>query len=464
MEKRIRNYRTIKELGRGGMATVYLGIQMSLGREVAIKELMPSFINDKEIVERFRREAKASASLTHEGIVNVYDFWRDKNSLYLVMEYLEGKNLEEILKVIGPLPISAAMMIVARVADALQYSHQRGIIHRDVKPSNIFITRRGEVKLTDFGVAYTPKEPKLTQKGLSLGTPAYMSPEQIKGERPDERSDIFSLGVVLYELVTGTRLFLAENVEGVITKILRKRPRWPKMINGDISWRLQRIILRCIRKKPRRRFQNMEDLKIALEKLLPKTSSRRNQVFSQFVTTVFSNEQKIPKESFILFRKWRWAIAVAAVLAVISGYGQLKSHGIIRPEKWYTRIQKKDLNIKPDLRVIIPEVKRHRVKKGDTLALIAKKYLNDPRKSRALAKLNRIKDPRSLSPGMTIVIPVEILHTVRKGDSLSGIAQRYYGDPDAFSLIALYNDIRNPLNLKPGTRLILPIRDLKIIR
>ena len=346
MEKRIGNYRIIKKLGQGGMATVYLGIQISLEREVAIKELMPSFINDQEIVERFRREARASASLTHEGIVNVYDFWRDKNSLYLVMEYLEGKNLKQIRKSIGLLPISAATMIVARVADALHYSHQRGIIHRDVKPSNIFITRRGEVKLTDFGVAYIPKEPTLTKKGVSLGTPAYMSPEQVKGERPDERSDIFSLGVVLYELVTGTRLFLAEDVEGVITKILRKRPRWPKMINGDISWRLQWIILRCIRKKPRRRFQNMEDLKIALEKLLPRTSCRRNQVFSQFVKTVFSNEQKIPKESFILFRKWRWAVAVAVVVAAIFGYGRLKSHGIIRLENWLTRIQKQPSHYK----------------------------------------------------------------------------------------------------------------------
>lgn len=341
MRKKIGNYKIIKELGQGGMATVYLGTQMSLERKVAIKELMPSLIHDQEMAERFRREAKASASLVHEGIVNVYDFWKDKDSLYLVMEYLEGKNLEEILESISPLPISAAIMIVARVADALHYSHQRGIIHRDVKPSNIFITRQGEVKLTDFGIAYMAQKPTLTQKGMAIGTPAYMSPEQIKGQRPDQRSDIFSLGIVLYELVAGIRPFMADDDEGVITKILENRPRWPKMINGDISWRLQRIILRCMRKNPRRRFQNMEDLKIALEKLLPKTSNRRDQVLSQFVTTVFSDEQKIPKKSFILFRKWKWAVAMTAVVAVVFGYSHLKSRGIIHPEKWLTWIQKK---------------------------------------------------------------------------------------------------------------------------
>ena len=347
MKKRIGNYRIIKELAQGGMATVYLGTQISLDREVAIKELMPAFIHDQEMVERFKREARASASLTHEGIVNVYDFWKDKNSLYLVMEYLEGKNLEEILESIGPLPISATMMVVARVADALHYSHQRGIIHRDVKPSNVFITRRGEVKLTDFGIAYTPQEPTLTQKGMAIGTPAYMSPEQVKGERPDERSDIFSLGIVLYELVTGIRPFVADDDQGVITKILESKPRWPKMINGDISWNLQWIILRCMRKNTRRRFRNMGDLKIALEKLLPKTSHKREQVLSQFVETVFSDEHEIPKKSFILFRKWRWAVAVAAVAVAVFGYGQLKSHGIIHPEKWLTRIQKKAPHYEP---------------------------------------------------------------------------------------------------------------------
>jgi len=220
MKKKIGNYKIIHQIGQGGMATVYLGVQVSLERKVAIKELMPSLLQDEEMVERFKREARSSASLTHEGIVSIYDFWKDKSSLYLVMEYLDGKNLEEILEEMGPLPISAVAMIGARVADALHYSHQRGIIHRDVKPSNIFITRRREVKLTDFGIAYTPREPTLTQKGIAIGTPAYMSPEQIKGQKPDQRSDIFSLGVVLYELVTGTPPFTADDEEGVVTKIL----------------------------------------------------------------------------------------------------------------------------------------------------------------------------------------------------------------------------------------------------
>jgi serine/threonine-protein kinase len=341
MRKKIGNYRIIKELGQGGMATVYLGSQISLDRKVAIKELLPSLLSDQEMVERFRREASASASLTHEGIVNVYDFWKDKNSLYLVMEYLEGKNLEEVLESICPLPIQATIMTICRVADALHYSHQRGIIHRDVKPSNIFITRQGEVKITDYGIAYTRQKPTLTQKGMAIGTPAYMSPEQIRGQRPDQRSDVFSLGIVLYELLTGTRPFTADDEEGVITKILENRPRWPKVINGDITWRLQSIILRSLRKNPRRRFQNMEDLRFALEKLLPRTSPRRDKVLTKFIETVFSNGKERPKRSFILLRKWKWPVALATVLAALSLYGQLKSDGIIHPDRWLTWIRER---------------------------------------------------------------------------------------------------------------------------
>jgi serine/threonine-protein kinase len=364
VKKKISNYKIIKQLGQGGMATVYLGIQKSLEREVAIKELMSSLIHDQEMVERFKREAKASASLTHEGIVNVYDFWKDQKSLYLVMEYLAGKNLEEILESIGPLPIPAAVMIVARVAEALHYSHQRGIIHRDVKPSNIFVTRRGEVKLTDFGIAYTPQAPTLTQRGMTIGTPAYMSPEQIKGERPDERSDIFSLGMVLYELLTGTRPFLADDDEGVITKILEKRPRWPKMINGDISWRLQWIVLRCIRKNPRRRYQSMEDLKIALEKLLPKTSQRRDRVLSEFFRMVFADDQKTPKKPFILFRKWKWAVAGLVVLAILAAYGHPRGRRLMNPETWLPRIPEETRHYEPRdygrLRIVVyPWAKIH---------------------------------------------------------------------------------------------------------
>jgi serine/threonine protein kinase len=339
MKKKIGNYKIIDQLGQGGMATVYLGVQVSLERKVAIKELMPSLVHDEEMVERFKREARSSASLTHEGIVSVYDFWKDKSSLYLVMEYMEGKNLEEVLEEMGPLPISAAAIIGARVADALHYSHQRGIIHRDVKPSNIFITRRGEVKLTDFGIAYTTQEPTLTQKGMAIGTPAYMSPEQIKGQKPDQRSDIFSLGVVLYELATGTPPFTADDDEGVVTKILEKRPRWPKMINGEISWRLQCTILRSLRKSPKRRFQHMEDLKIALEKLLPKTSQRREHGWNEFIETVFSDGTGGPKASLFRTRKSKWAVAIAMVIAVVVGYGQLKSRDMIHPAKWLAQIR-----------------------------------------------------------------------------------------------------------------------------
>ncbi len=165
MKKKVGNYQIFQELGKGGMSTVYLATQKSLDRRVAIKELLPSLKADNEMVERFKREAKASASMAHEGIVNIFDFWLERGSYYLAMEYLKGKDVGEVIETVGAIPVEAAVTITSKAADALHYAHQRGIVHRDVKSGNIFITEKGEVKLTDFGIAYVPGKSPLTQPG-----------------------------------------------------------------------------------------------------------------------------------------------------------------------------------------------------------------------------------------------------------------------------------------------------------
>jgi len=290
MKRKVGNYQIVEELGKGGMSTVYLAIQKSLDRRVAIKELLPILKADNEMVERFKREAKASASMAHEGIVNIFDFWVERGSYYLAMEYLDGKDLGEVIGTMEALPVEASVTIASKAADALHYAHQRGFIHRDVKSGNIFITQKGEVKLTDFGIAYVPGKSPLTQPGIAIGTPEYMSPEQIRGEKPDPRSDIFSLGVVLYEMLTGRRPFGEDGEEDVIASVLAKKPKGPSKLNREVPWKLHRLTMKCLQKKPEKRFQTMEDLKISLERILPKKSEDRTRAFSSFLGMVFPPE------------------------------------------------------------------------------------------------------------------------------------------------------------------------------
>jgi serine/threonine-protein kinase len=329
MKKKVGNYQIFKELGKGGMSTVYLATQKSLDRRVAIKELLPSLKVDNEMVERFKREAKASGSMAHEGIVNIFDFWLERGSYYLAMEYLEGKDVGEVVETIGALPVEAAITIASKAADALHYAHQRGIVHRDVKSGNIFITEKGEVKLTDFGIAYVPGKSPLTQPGIAIGTPEYMSPEQIRGEKADPRSDIFSLGVVLYEMLTGRRPFGEDGDEEVIASVLSKKPKGPRKLTGGIPWRLQWLTMKCLQKKPQKRFQTMEDLKISLERFLPKKSEDRTRAFSSFLETAFPPEGvdgQLPAQ-FRRKRRISLGYALIIVIALVSAGLIYRYHG-----------------------------------------------------------------------------------------------------------------------------------------
>jgi serine/threonine protein kinase len=266
--QRLGNYILLEELGGGGMATIYKGHHAFLDRPVAIKELKSRFRRDSELQDRFQREARTAANLPHRNIVQVYDFWRDREHRYLVMELVEGLDAAVMLRRVGALPPYVALALVGQVCGGLAFAHARGIIHRDLKPSNLLITREGVAKVGDFGIAHLMDTPGLTQPGQTLGTLAYMSPEQIRGERLTPASDVFSLGIVLYELLTGQRPFAEDDAESVTAKIIADRPTPPCRAKRGIPRAAQRIVLKCLQKRPDRRFRGCAALERAIARLL----------------------------------------------------------------------------------------------------------------------------------------------------------------------------------------------------
>jgi serine/threonine protein kinase len=271
MGRKLGNYIVLEEVGRGGMAVVYRARQESLDRIVAIKELdLKRTTSDLRAAERFRLEAKAAASLDHPNIITVHDFWERSKKAYIAMEFVDGLELKEVLDQHGAIGSELAALIGIQICRALSYAHERGIVHRDVKPGNIMLSARGDVKLADFGIVFVAGSADLTTTGQVIGTPSYMSPEQIRGEDPGPASDIFSLGVVLYEAVTGSKPFAASNDAALTHAILRKRPIRPRRLNKRVSRRLSRVIMKCLRKKAHKRYLTMDDLIYALRKTLPR--------------------------------------------------------------------------------------------------------------------------------------------------------------------------------------------------
>ncbi len=270
MLERIGNCRIVEEVASGGMAVVYRAIQDPLGRTVAIKALKSSVASEEQIVTRFEREARSLANLQHENIIHVYDFHREQGALFIVMEYVQGTDLYDLLDRCGRLPFDVAAIIAMQVARALDYVHYRGIVHRDIKPANIMLSRAGGVKVMDFGIARDKNFDDLTEAGTGIGTPAYMSPEQILGDKLDARSDIFSLGVVLYQMLTGKKPFVEDEQRSVMHKIRLERHERPRKLNPDIPRELERVVDRCLEKKPGDRWRSAQHVVIALERFLAK--------------------------------------------------------------------------------------------------------------------------------------------------------------------------------------------------
>ncbi len=260
MLDRIGKCRIVGEIGSGGMAVIYKAIQEPLERVVAIKALKPSIALDSQFAARFEREARFMASLQHENILHVYDFVKDGDSMYIVMEYVQGIDLYDLLQVTPRLPVEVAAIVALQVARALDYAHYRGIIHRDIKPANVMISHSGEVKLMDFGIARDHLQSDLTETGTGVGTPSYMSPEQILGDKLDFRSDVFSLGIVLYQCITGKKPFIEDESRTVMQKIRLDRYVNPRKLVGSVPSNVERILARCMEKLPANRYPSTQVL------------------------------------------------------------------------------------------------------------------------------------------------------------------------------------------------------------
>jgi serine/threonine-protein kinase len=262
-------YELHRRLARGGMADVFLARDQLLDRPVAVKVLFAEFATDPSFVARFRREAQAAANLTHPNIVSVYDWGEEGGTYFIVMEYVEGRSLAEILRAEGRLHPQRAADIAADIATALGFAHRNGVVHRDVKPGNVLISPTGQVKVADFGIARavgSDAEDNLTQAGSVMGTATYFSPEQAQGLPLDPRSDLYALGVVLYEMVTGRPPFSGDSPVAIAYKHVQEQPVPPRQIDPEVPAALEAIILRLLAKNPADRYASAEDLRADLRR------------------------------------------------------------------------------------------------------------------------------------------------------------------------------------------------------
>jgi serine/threonine protein kinase len=280
-------YRFIKVIATGGMATIYIAEQTSLHRNVIIKKLHPHLASDKDLVTRFEREAHTVGKLNHKNIVKIIDFFKEESEYFIVFEYVEGKSLSDLVKEVGPLPVKFAVYIIHEIALGLKAAHEKGILHRDIKPPNIMLSKNGAVKISDFGLALSLEGTEMTEPGSTIGTPAYLPPDLIRGERAGEKTDIYSLGILFYEILTGKNPMEGKNRFETINNILYKRLPTPKLPPGEENKTISKILMKMSRFDPKQRYAHVESI---LNDLNP-FKSINQRAFSRFLSNPKKEQQ-----------------------------------------------------------------------------------------------------------------------------------------------------------------------------
>jgi len=313
-------YQIIEELGKGGMGRVYKAIDKEVNAKIAIKLIKPEIASHKKIIQRFRNELKIARDISHKNVCRMYDLNKEKGSYYITMEYVSGEDLKSFIRRARQLTAGTALTIAKQVCEGLTEAHKLGVVHRDLKPQNIMIDREGNARIMDFGIARSLSGKGITGAGVMIGTPEYMSPEQVEGKEVDPRSDIYSLGIILYEMVTGQVPFEGDTPFTIGVKHKSEPPNPPKKLNEQIPDDLNRVILRCLEKDPEKRYQSAQEVRSELtniEKGIPTTEKvvpQRKPLTSKEVTVTFS-----PKKLWIPVL----AVTALAVLAFVlfRGFG-----------------------------------------------------------------------------------------------------------------------------------------------
>lgn len=316
-----KRYQVVEKIGDGGTAFVFKGMDNLLNRHVTVKVLRPEYVSDQDFVRRFRREAQAAASLSHPNIVSIYDVGEEDGIRYIVMEYIQGQSLKELIDDLGRLPIRMAVDYACQIAHALSKAHKHGIIHRDIKPHNILIGEDGRLKVTDFGIAQAVTASTVTYSDAFMGSVHYFSPEQASGGQTDEKSDIYSLGIVLYEMLTGKVPYSGDSPVSVALKHIQEPFPKPREINSQIPVPVERIIRKAVEKSPENRYVSAREMSGELSNFL---NGRENVAADEVLVQNARQTEKVKlAEKSRLKPIHRAALVAAALIIALLVFGVL---------------------------------------------------------------------------------------------------------------------------------------------